>query len=166
MNHVNGSQNQNDKFTNQNELVWPLQLATGQNIDIWLILFCDCEQIIILSQIFNESFETTLNDLFTRLNQFTSSHLHIINWEKVMRIWRAVREGPELGPPSAPPCAGVGTGWSWGVGVVEICWMTRDDEGKTALIIYRGSLSYWLDRCVITDDELAVLIICSCSSRN
>ncbi len=44
--------------------------------------------------------------------------------------------------------------------------MTRDHEGNTALIIYRGSLSCWLDRCVITDDELTVLIICACSSRN
>ncbi len=90
-----------------------------------------------------------------------------------MRIWRADwGEGSELGnysrargtplvwerdpssafsldperPPDCSSRAGVGAGCRWGVGVVEECWMTRNDEGKIALIIYRGSLSCWLDR--------------------
>ncbi len=49
-------------------------------------------------------------------------------------------------PPSAPPCAGVETGWRWGVGVVKGCCKMRDYAGKTVLIIYRDSLSCWLDR--------------------
>ncbi len=45
-------------------------------------------------------------------------------------------------------------------------WKTRDNEGKAAWI-FIGVLSsvYWISD-VITDDELAVLIICACSSRN
>ncbi len=68
-----------------------------------------------------------------------------------MCIWRAVcGEGMSvchLARPSAlppvllPPCWGRNglKGRSWG-------GMTRNDEDKTALIIYRGSLSCWLDR--------------------
>ncbi len=103
--------------------------------------------------------------------KFTSSHLHIINGVKDMCIWHAVRgEGSELGispdtersPPSASARAGVATGWRWGVGVVEGCWTTRNDE----VIIYKDSLSYlWIDG-VITDYEMTLLIIHACSSRN
>ncbi len=102
-----------------------------------------------------------------------------------MRIWRAVRgECSELGNRSQawgtplargegpgprkplPPHAEVETGWRWGVGVVEGCWKTRDNGGKAAWL-FIGVLSsvYWING-VITDDELAVLIICACSSWN
>ncbi len=70
-------------------------------------------------------------------------------------------------PESSPlPHAGVETGWRWGVGVVEGFWKTRDNGGKAAWL-FIGVLSrvYWISD-VITDDELAVLIICACSSRN
>ncbi len=45
-------------------------------------------------------------------------------------------------------------------------WKTRDNGGKAAWL-FIGVLSsvYWISD-VITDDELAVLIICTCSSRN
>ncbi len=73
---------------------------------------------------------------------------------------------PECSPQSAPPCAGIETGWRWGVGVVEGRWKTRENEGKTAwLFIGILSRADWIGG-VITDDELAVLIICACSSRN
>ncbi len=50
--------------------------------------------------------------------------------------------------------------------MVEGFWKTRDNEGKAAWL-FIGVLSsvYWISD-VITDDELAVLIICACSSRN
>ncbi len=70
-------------------------------------------------------------------------------------------------PESYPlPHAGVETGWRWGVGVVEGLWKTRDNGGKAAWL-FIGVLSrvYWISD-VITDDELAMLIICACSSRN
>ncbi len=119
-------------------------------------------------------------------------HTYIImNWINGMRIWRAVRgegselgnrsrargtplaqgEGSELGiwpgPRSSPlPPAGVETDWKWGVGVVEGFWKTRDNGGKAAwLFIEVLSSVYWISD-VITDDELAVLIIRACSSRN
>ncbi len=45
-------------------------------------------------------------------------------------------------------------------------WKTRENEGKTAwLFIGILSRADWIGG-VITDDELAVLIICACSSRN
>ncbi len=45
-------------------------------------------------------------------------------------------------------------------------WKTRDNGGKAAWL-FIGVLSsvYWISD-VITDDQLAVLIICACSSRN
>ncbi len=70
-------------------------------------------------------------------------------------------------PESSPlPHAGVETDWRWGVGVVEGFWKMRDNGGKAAWL-FIGVLSrvYWISD-VITDDELAVLIICACSSRN
>ncbi len=73
--------------------------------------------------------------------------------------------GPD---PKAPPLplAGVETDWEWGVGVVEGFWKTRDNGGKAAwLFIEVLSSVYWIGD-VITDDELAVLIIRACSSRN
>ncbi len=114
-----------------------------------------------------------------------------MNWINGMRIWRAVRgegselgnrsrargtrlargEGSELGiwpgPRSSPlPPAGVETDWKWGVGVVEGFWKMRDNGGKAArLFIVVLSSVYWISD-VITDDELAVLIIRACSSRN
>ncbi len=86
---------------------------------------------------------------------FTSSHLHIRNWVKgYVYLACCPRRGlrarllarTQNAPPSAPPSAGVETGWRWGVGGVEGCLNTRDNAGKTALIIYRDSLSCWLDR--------------------
>ncbi len=61
-------------------------------------------------------------------------------------VWALHLARTQNAPPSAPPRAGVETGWRWGVGVVEGRWKTRGNEGKTALIIYRDSLSCWLDR--------------------
>ncbi len=56
--------------------------------------------------------------------------------------------------------------WKCGVGVVEGFWKTRDNGGKAAWL-FIGVLSsvYWVSD-VITDDELAVLIMRACSSRN
>ncbi len=50
--------------------------------------------------------------------------------------------------------------------MVEGFWKTRDNGGKAAWL-FIGVLSsvYWVSD-VITDDELAVLIIRACSSRN
>ncbi len=50
--------------------------------------------------------------------------------------------------------------------MVEGFWKTRDNGGKAAWL-FIGVLSsvYWISD-VITDDELAVLIICTCSSQN
>ncbi len=50
--------------------------------------------------------------------------------------------------------------------MVEGFWKTRDNGGKAAWL-FIGVLSsvYWISD-VITGDELAVLIICACSSRN
>ncbi len=50
--------------------------------------------------------------------------------------------------------------------MVEGFWKTRDNGGKAAWL-FIGVLSsvYWISD-VITDDELAVLIIRACSSRN
>ena len=45
-------------------------------------------------------------------------------------------------------------------------WKWRDNKGRTYLIIYRCFLLSWLVNGVITNDELAVLIIRACSSRN
>ncbi len=118
-------------------------------------------------------------------HHFTSSHLHIINWINVcvfgvLSEERApssviVPEPGERGPSSAfspdpesspLPHAGVETDWRWGVGVVEGLWKTRDNGGKAAwLFIGVFSRVYWISD-VITDDELAVLIICACSSQN
>ncbi len=129
---------------------------------------------------------------YTMRNIISRVHTYLImNWINGMRIWRAVRgEGSELGnssrargtplargegsklgiwpgPKSSPlPLAGVKTDWKWGVGVVEGFWKTRDNGGKAAWL-FIGVLSsvYWISD-VITDDELAVLIIRACSSRN
>ncbi len=50
--------------------------------------------------------------------------------------------------------------------MVEGFWKTRNNGGKAAwLFIEVLSSVYWISD-VITDDELAVLIICACSSRN
>ncbi len=50
--------------------------------------------------------------------------------------------------------------------MVEGFWKTRDNGGKAAWL-FIGVLSsvYWVSD-VITDDELAVLIMRACSSRN
>ncbi len=52
---------------------------------------------------------------------------------------------PECSPECSSPCWGR-NGLKVRSRVVEGLWKTRDNEGKTALIIYRDSLSCWLDR--------------------
>ncbi len=69
--------------------------------------------------------------------------------------------GPRMLPPTDLPHAGVETGWRWG------------DAGRREIIevrllwLFIGVLSRadWIGG-VITDDELAVLNICACSSQN
>ncbi len=114
-----------------------------------------------------------------------------MNWINGMRIWRAVRgegselgsssrargtplargEGSELGiwpgPKSSPlPLAGVKRTGGEELGWWRDFWKTRDNGGKAAwLFIEVLSSVYWIGD-VITDYELAVLIIRACSSRN
>ncbi len=69
-------------------------------------------------------------------------------------------------PPECSSLCWDRNGWRWVVGVVEGRWKVRENEGKTAwLFIGILSRADWIGG-VITDDELAVLIICACSSRN
>ncbi len=73
--------------------------------------------------------------------------------------------GPD---PKAPPLplAGVKRTGSEELGWWRDFWKTRDNGGKAAwLFIEVLSSVYWIGD-VITDDELAVLIIRACSSRN
>ncbi len=114
----------------------------------------------------------------------------IMNWVNGMRIWRAVRgEGSELGSSSEPgvlpsprergpssafgpdpkaphPLLGCNRTGSVALGWWRDSGRTRDNGGKAAWL-FIGVLSsvYWVSD-VITDDELAVLIIRACSSRN